>query len=272
MRTPMSGAPTARRAANSHALDKAARGGFVAKGLVYALIGLLALQVATGDSQQADQNGALAAVAEKPGGTLVLWLMVVGFVGYALWRFSEAAWGHRGEPDDKKRLAKQVISTVNGLIYLVFAWLCFATVTSSSSAGGGGRSMTAKVLEWPGGQALVLTVGLVVIGVAVALTVRGLRTDFEEDLDTGRMPSQLFTAARWLGLVGYVARGAVFGIIGALVVKAALDHQPGKATGFDVALKSLASAPFGTVLLMVVAVGLVCFGVFCVLEARYRRL
>lgn len=272
MRTPMSGAPTARQAANSHALDKAARGGFVAKGLVYALIGLLALQVAMGDSQRADQNGALAAVSEKPGGALVLWLMVVGFVGYALWRFSEAAWGHRGEPDDKKRLAKQVISTVNGLIYLAFAWLAFATVTSSSSAGGGGRSMTAKVLQWPGGQALVVAVGLVVIGVAVALTVRGLRTDFEEDLDTGRMPPHLFTAVRWLGLVGYVARGAVFGLIGALVVKAALDHQPGKATGFDVALKSLSSAPFGTVLLVVVAVGLVCFGVFCVLEARYRRL
>ena len=84
-------------------------------------------------------------MAEKPGGTLVLWLMVVGFVGYALWRFSEAAWGHRGESDDKKRLAKQVISTVNGLIYLVFAWLCFATVTSSSSRRSPGFQVTPTV-------------------------------------------------------------------------------------------------------------------------------
>ncbi len=267
-----SGRGAAHQAANSDAVNKAARVGFLAKGLVYALIGVLAVQVALGDSQQADQKGALQAVAERPGGTVVLWLMVGGFVGYALWRFSEAAWGRRDETDDRKRTAKRLGSAVNGLVYLAFAVLAFRTVTSSSSSGSESSSLTAKALEWPGGQVLVGIAGLVVIVIAGALTVRGLKTDFEKHLDTGRMGSTTFTVVRRLGQVGYVARGLVFGLVGVLVVKAALDHQPGKAEGFDVALKSLADAPFGPALLVAAGLGLVCFGAYCVAEARYRRL
>ena len=99
---------TASRAANSGAMNKAARLGFLAKGLVYALIGLLALQVAFGDNERTDQKGALQTIADKPGGSIVLWLMVIGFAAYALWRLSEAAWGRRDEMDEKKRTAKRI--------------------------------------------------------------------------------------------------------------------------------------------------------------------
>jgi hypothetical protein len=112
----------------------------------------------------------------------------------------------------------------------------------------------------------------VVIAVAVGLTVRGLRTDFKKHLDTGAMSRRTFDAVHRLGQIGYIARGAVFALVGVLVIKAALDHQPGKAAGFDVALKSLAAAPFGKGLLFAAALGLVCFGAYCVAEARYRRL
>jgi hypothetical protein len=261
----------ARQAANSEWLDRAARLGFLAKGLVYALIGVLAFQVAMGDQQRADQKGALQAIAAKPGGSVVLWLMVIGFVAYAGWRFSEAAVGRRDETDEKKRTAKRVGSALNGAIYLAFGVLAFRTVTSSSSSSSG-ADITAKVLGWPGGQAIVVIAGLVIMVVAVALAWRGLKTDFEKHLNTGRMSRTTFTAVRRLGQVGYIARGAVFFLIGALVVKAAVDHQPGKAQGFDVALRSLAGAPFGQVLLIAAALGLICFGAYCVAEARYRRL
>ena len=261
----------ARQAANSEWLDRAARLGFLAKGLVYALIGVLAFQVAMGDQQRADQKGALQAIAAKPGGSVVLWLMVLGFLAYAVWRFSEAAFGRRNETDEKKRTAKRIGSALNGAIYLSFAVLAFRTVTSSSSASSG-ADITAKVLEWPGGQAIVVIAGLVIMVVAVALAWRGLKTDFEKHLNTGGMSRTTFTAVRRLGQVGYIARGAVFFLIGALVVKAAVDHQPGKAQGFDVALRSLAGAPFGQVLLIAAALGLICFGAYCVAEARYRRL
>jgi hypothetical protein len=276
MRTSQPAAPgtahgAARQAANSGAVDKAARLGFLAKGLVYLLIGVLACQVALGDSAKADQQGALRSVADTPGGGVVLWLMVLGFLGYALWRFSEAAWGRRDEPDERKRTLKRIGSAANGLVYLAFGVLALRTVTAGSS-GGGSRSLTAKVLGWPGGEILVIVAGLVVIAVAVGLTVRGLRTDFKKHLDTGAMSRRTFDAVHRLGQIGYIARGAVFALVGVLVIKAALDHQPGKAAGFDVALKSLAAAPFGKGLLFAAALGLVCFGAYCVAEARYRRL
>lgn len=262
----------ARRAANSGAMNSAARLGFVAKGLVYGLIGLLAVQVAFGGNKRTDQKGALQTLASKPGGELVLWLMVIGFAAYALWRFSEAAWGRRDETDDKKRTLKRLGSAVNGLVYLFFGVLAFRTATGTSSSKSESSDITAKVLEWPGGQAIVFVAGLVVIGIAIALTFRGLKTDFEKHLDTGRMSRTMFTAVRRLGQVGYVGRGAVFAVVGILVCKAAMDHQPGKAQGFDVALKSLAGAPGGQVLLVLAGVALVCFGLYCWAEARYRRL
>ncbi len=261
----------ARQAANSGAMDTAARLGFLAKGLVYALIGVLAVQVAFGGSEQTDQQGALQTIADKPGGSIVLWLMVVGFAAYAAWRLSEAAWGRRDEADEKKRTAKRVGSAVNGLVYLFFGVLAYKTVTGSSSSSSS-ADVTAKVLGWPGGQALVFVAGLVVLGVAAGLTWRGLKTDFEKHLDTGRMSRTTFTAVRRLGQVGYVCRGAVFALVGILVCKAAMDHQPGKAKGFDVALKSLAGAPGGQLLLVLAGLGLVSFGAYCAAEARYRRL
>lgn len=261
----------AHQAANSGAINKAARVGFLAKGLVYVLIGLLAIQVALGESESTDQKGALKAVAEQPGGSIVLWLMVLGFVGYALWRFSEAAWGRQEETDDKKRTAKRIGSAANGAVYLLFGLLAFQTVTSSSSSGGS-ASWTAKVLEWSGGQALVVIAGLVVIAIGIGLAIRGLKTDFEKHLNTGSMSPTTFKAVRRLGQVGYVARGIVFGLVGIFIIKAALDHEPGKAAGFDFALKSVADAPFGKFLLIAAAVGLICFGAYAMAEARYRRL
>ena len=278
MTVPTAGSPkvqaqgTAHRAANSGAMNKAARLGFLAKGVVYALIGLLAVQVAFGDSERTDQKGALQTIADKPGGSIVLWLMVVGFAAYALWRLSEAAWGRRDETDEKKRTAKRVGSAINGLVYLFFGVLAFKTVTGSSSSSSTSSDVTAKVLGWPGGEVIVFVAGLVVIAIAVGLTVRGLKTDFEKHLNTGQMSRTTFTAVRRLGQIGYVCRGGVFALVGILVCKAALDHQPGKAQGFDVALKSLAGAPGGPVLLVVAGLGLICFGAYCWAEARYRRL
>jgi hypothetical protein len=261
----------ARRAANSDTLNKAARVGFVAKGLVYALIGLLAFQVASGDQERTDQTGALQKVAEQPFGTVVLWVMAAGFAAYALWRFSEAAWGARAETDEKKRAAKRIGYAANGLVYAGFGVLAARTAMGGGS-GSSQSDWTAKVLNMPGGQTLVVVAGLVVIAIAIGLTVRGLKTDFEKHLNTGQMSRQTFRAVRRLGQVGYVARGAVFALVGVFVIKAAMEHDPGKAKGFDVALKSVAAAPFGKFLLIAAAAGLVCFGAYCLAEARYRRL
>jgi hypothetical protein len=260
----------ARQAANSETLNKLARLGFVAKGVVYALIGILAFQVALGDSERTDQKGALQKVAEQPFGELVLWLMFVGFIAYALWRFSEALWGRRDETDEKKRTVKRIGSAANGAIYLALGILAMRTATGSSSSSQ--STWTAKVLDHTGGQTLVVIAGLVVIAIAIGLTWRGLQTDFEKHLKRSEMSPGTYNAVRRLGQVGYVARGIVFGLVGIFVIKAALDHEPGKARGFDQALKSVVQAPFGRGLLMACALGLICFGAYCLAEARYRRL
>jgi hypothetical protein len=261
----------ARRAATSPALDRLARVGFVAKGLVYGLVGVLAVQVAFGDSEEADQQGALQAVAQQPFGEVVLWLMVAGLAGYALWRLSQAIWGVRTEPDDAKRNVKRLIALGDGLLYGLIGVLALRTVTAGSGSGGS-QTTVAKVLDWPAGVVLVAAVGAVIAAVGLALAFHGLRTDFEENLDRGSMGRGVFTLARALGLFGHVARGLVIALVGGLVISAAVGHEPGKAEGLDAALKNLAGAPYGKPLLLAAAAGLIAYGVYCWVEARYRRL
>jgi hypothetical protein len=262
----------ARRAATSPALDRLARVGFIAKGLVYGLVGVLAVQVAFGDPEEADQQGALHAVAQQPLGGVVLWVMVAGLAGYALWRLSQAIWGVRTEPDDTKRTAKRIVALADGLIYGLIGVLALRTVTAGPGSGGSQQTAVAKVLDWPGGVALVAVVGAVVAAVGLGLAIHGLRTDFEENLDKGSMGRGVFTVSRALGLVGHAARGLVIALAGALVISAAIDHEPGKAEGLDAALKNLAGAPYGKPLLLSAAAGLIAYGAYCWIEARYRRL
>lgn len=261
----------ARRAADSDVLKKAARVGLVARGLVYVLIGLLAAQIAAGGSEQADQVGALRKVSEQPFGAAVLWLAAFGFAAYGLWRLGEGAWGRREETDDKKRTFKRIESLVSGLFYILFFFsaLRFATGGQSSNRQ---KSLTVQLLDAPGGREILIALGLIVFGVGAGLAWRGLKTDFEKHLKTGAINPRTYDVVRRLGQVGYVARGIVFGLAGVLVVKAAFEHDAEQAGGLDVALHSVAAAPYGKALLFAAAAGLACFGAYSFAEARYRRL
>jgi hypothetical protein len=263
---------SADRAAKSDTLAAVARVGLVARGVVYALIGLLAAQVALGSSARTDQQGALQKIAEQPFGRWLLAAVAVGFLAYALWRLGEGAFGRKDEQDGKKRAMKKTESFASGLFYLLFS----ATAAKMAISGGGSstkqRDLTSRVLDASGGRALFVVIGLVIIGVSLALIWRGVKTEFEELLRRGEMSPRTYAVVRRLGQVGYVARGCVFGLVGALVIKAAADHDAAQAGGLDVALKSVAGAPFGKLLLLAAAAGLACFGAYSCCEARYRRL
>ena len=262
---------TARRAARSGVLDKAPRLGLIARGLVYALVGVLAFEVAIGNNERTDQKGALEKLAEQPAGALLLWVMAIGFFAYALWQLSEAVQGHRDKRDQKKRALFRFGSAVTGLLYVGFGLLSIKVALGAASSSAQ-TSWTAKVLNHSGGQALVVVIGLIVLGVGIGMIVMGVRTDFENDLRRGEMGKATYTAVKRLGQIGFLCRGLVIALAGAFVVKAAADHEPGQARGLDVALKSVADAPFGRFLLIAVAVGLVCFGLYSFAEARYRRI
>ena len=262
-----------RRAAHSPALRWLARAGLAARGVLYLVIGWIAIQVAFGQSSnQADQTGALHLLGRNPAGEVALWLLVVGFAGMCLWRLTEAIFG-AAEPDGHKatiRLAALGRALVYG--FITFGVLKYALgVGGPKSSDQQSVDLTATAMSHPGGRAAVIIVGVAVAGGGLALAYEGARKRFLKKLNTGEMGTRTLKIVTWLGRVGDIARGAVFVTAGVFLVIADADAQPQKAKGVDSALRALARTPLGPWLLLVVAIGLVMFGAFSCCEARWRR-
>jgi hypothetical protein len=261
---------SARRAANSPAAHALARAGLLARGIIYILIGWVAILVAAGQSsREADQAGALQLLVGKPYGMISLWLLGIGFVGYALWRFSEAAYGVTGE---KNGAGPRLKSLFRGLVYAGLAYLTFQVITgANSNEAAKQQDVTASVMHHAGGRWLVGIVGLIVVVAGVALIAQGVRRRFMRYLETSRMSPRTRRVVEWLGVIGTVARGVVFALVGALVIDAAVTYSPSKAGGVDKALLTLRDQPFGVFLLGLAAAGLIVFGIYGLCEARWRR-
>ena len=244
------------------------RVGYGANGLLHVLIGLLALQVAFGKNASADQAGAFGAIASTPGGVILLWVIVVGTAALALFQLIELilvrggtreAWAER-----IKFLGKAIVYAAIGIFAATVA------MRGSAGAGDGTKSVSARLLALPGGVALLLLAGVVVAGIGIYLIVKGARQKFLADLT--RPDGRLRQVTTILGTTGYVAKGLAILIIGVFVGFAALTSDPSKAEGLDGALTSLTELPFGQVLLAAVAAGLVLFGLYCFVRARYAKL
>jgi hypothetical protein len=268
----------AQRAADSPWVDRVARAGFVARGVVYGIIGVLALQIARngGRGGQANKQGALREIAERPFGGALLAALAVGLAGYALWRLTEALWGKRDEDDERKRTVKRLGSGARALFYGAFCVTTVRFITNGpGQAQGNGeeqqQTLVARVLQWPAGQWLVAAAGVIVIGGALYIGYRGLSQKFDERLDTSQMGPVAGTTVDVLGTVGMVARSAVFALAGYLLIQAAIDADPGEAHGLDGTLKTMAHQTYGQVLLLVVAIGLLAYGLYSWAEARYRE-
>jgi Domain of Unknown Function (DUF1206) len=251
------------------------RAGMVCYGIIHILVGYLALRIAFGDqSEQADQRGALTEVGSGGGGKVVLWILAVGLFAYAGWQLLLAARSYQWVQKKSKRTRKRISAVVRAIIGVSIG-ITAVSLASGSSGGGSGdqqqKSRTAELLSLPAGRLLVGVVALVVIGVAVALVRRGVRKSFLKDLNTGDLPAG---SQRWvtrLGVAGYIAKGLVLGIVGVLLGFAALHRNAGEAGGLDAALKTVASQPFGTAALVVVALGLAAYGVYCFAAAKAHK-
>ncbi|MGH3208978.1 MAG: DUF1206 domain-containing protein [Trebonia sp.] len=261
---------SARRAAHSPAMHVLARAGLVARGVIYILIGWVAILVAVGhSSREADQAGALQLLAGKPYGLVSLWLLGTGFAGYALWRFSEAAFGVTGE---KNGAGPRLKSLARGLVYAAFAYLTFQIIAGvHSNEATKQQDVTASVMHHAGGRWLVGIVGLIIVIAGVALIAQGIRRKFMRQLETSRMTRRERRIVEWLGVIGTTARGVVFALAGVLVIDAAVTYTPSKARGVDGALLALRNQPFGEFLLLLAALGLLIFGIYGLCEARWRR-
>jgi hypothetical protein len=258
---------------HSHAFEVLSRAGFVARGLIYALVGLLAFTVAVSDEGKlTDQQGAIEMVANRRFGELVLVLLAIGLGGYAIWRLFRAALGHG--PEDTDSTLERIGGLGSGLVY---GGLCVATIkvlTGSSAEGPSSTpdKTTAGVFDWPAGRWLVGLVGIVLLGVAAYQLVKGVRQTFLDEIKTEEMSVAMQSWITFIGTIGHVARAIVFGLAGWFLVKAAYEFDANEAVGLDGALAKILGASYGPWLLGVVAAGLIAFGVYSVSEARYRRI
>ena len=272
--TPDAGAGRAQqqgeRVARSDQFEWLARAGLLARGVVFAIIGVLAVKLALGDGgKTTNQQGALKTIAAQPFGKALLILVAVGLAGYALWRLVHAAIGHGPEASDDT--TERIGGVVSGLFY---AGLCVTAVKILVGSGGGSSSpgkTTGGVLDWPGGRFLVIAAGLVIIGVGLEQGYKGAKQKFLEKSKTEEMGPRMRQTFTAVGVFGHLARMVVFALIGYFLIKAAIDFDPNKAVSLDGALTALGNASYGPVLLGIVAAGLIGFAAYSVLDARFRR-
>ncbi|MGW7265022.1 DUF1206 domain-containing protein [Streptomyces sp. NPDC054842] len=262
-----------RRAATGSATETAAKAGLAARGVIYLLVGVLALQIAFGEGhRQADRSGALEEIAAQPFGAALLWILGAGLVGMALWRLSEAVFGAVGENGRSWR--KRLMSAARCVFY---AFVAYSVLSFAAGSGGGqssdkqSRDVTARVLEMPGGQWIVGAGGVGIIGAGVWIAARAVMRKYHKHMKLGEMSRSTRRVVDISGVGGGATRGVVFAVAGAFAVRAAVAYEPDKAKGLDDTLRSFAETPVGPWLLACVAAGLVLFGVFSFAMARWRR-
>lgn len=246
----------------------AIRAGLIAYGVVHLLIGWLALQLALGDREEsASSSGAMKQLAEQPFGVVLLWLVGLGLFILVVWRIVEAIYGHEDE-DGGKLWAKRAVDLGKAVIYATIGFSAVRTATGSGSSGGT-DSTTKKVMDLPGGQWLVLLIGLGVIGYGAHHVYQAWSENFREKLSGEGESGSVGSAYVGFGKAGYTAKGVAVGVVGGLFVYAGATHKAKESGGLDQALQTVLQQPFGSWLLALIAVGFVCFGLFSFARARH---
>jgi hypothetical protein len=259
------------RARGHPALEWLAKVGTAVYGVMYVVVGWLAVQIAFGDSSgKASGSGALKEIAQQPFGKVLLWVAVGGFASLALWKAGEAVAGH-DEEDGAKLVAARAGSAAKALVFVLLAVLAFQTIIGSSGGGKSQDGYTAELMRLPFGPALVVALGLAIIAYGGFSAYKGLKDKWKKSLEPEGKSGDIGTAVTVLARTGYCSRGLAFAVIGGLFVWAGFTQDPDKSGGLDQALLKLREAPFGQILLVAVAIGLACFGAYNVAKAWYLR-
>lgn len=263
---------TGRQLANGRLMTWLARAGLAARGVMYVLVGIIAIEIAVeGSQQQADRTGAVRLVASSPLGSLLLWLLVIGFAGMTLWRLSEAIWGSNEAGGHKPGHRLACLARAVFYAAVTYGILKYALgIGQPASSDQQSQDLTAAALKHPGGQTIVAIVGVVVAAAGLHLMHKAWKRQFLKHLRLGGTSAGTRKTVTRLGQIGGIARGFVFATVGVFLIIAALDANPAQAKGIDSTLRALAHTPLGPWLLVVVALGLMTFGVYSWCEARWR--
>lgn len=256
----------------SAAFEYLSRAGFVARALIYGIIGVLALKLALGHGGKlTNQQGAMHTIAHQPFGKVLLTIVAIGLGGYSLWRLVRAAIGHGPEGSDSG--ADRIAALASGIVYGGFCALAIEILLGSGgSSSSSPKKATAGVFGWPAGTWLVGIAGAALIGVALYQAYRGLSHKFLEDSKTAEMSPSVRKWITWLGTIGHLARATVFALVGIFLIKAAVDFNPRAAVGLDGALAKIVHRSYGPYALGFVAAGLVAFALYSLSDARYRKI
>lgn len=268
----------ARDVVRSPWVEALARFGLAARGVVYTIVGFLALKAAFGTGgDTTGAGGAIQTLAEKS--RLLLALVAVGLFGYALWRIVQGALDPENKGSDPKGLATRAARIVSGAIYGGLAIAAVRLVSGSGASSGGGpgtdertQHMTAGLMSQPFGRFLVAVAGLIVIGSGIHQITRGWKEKFRRNLRLQELQPAVQRRVIQAGKAGFIARGIVFVIMGIFFLQAARHANPGEARGLGGALDTLAAQPYGPWLLGLVALGLLMYGLYSFVEARYRQI
>jgi Domain of Unknown Function (DUF1206) len=263
---------TATQMAQNSVFERFARVGYVVSGLLHLIIGYLAIRVALGSGHgTADQSGALAAVATKPGGIVALWVAVVALAVMGLWRLVETALGRSTDPKSQgasSEVLDRVKAFALAVVYFAFAYSVFGFARGAGeSTGEQDSGMSARLMQTSAGTIALIAGGLIIVAVGGYHVYKGVSRNFLGDL-IGTSSDLV----RRLGMVGYIAKGLVIAGAGVLVVVAVSRSEPNTATGLDGALKTLGAQPYGAALLIGAGLGIITYGLYSFAMARYTKM
>jgi Domain of Unknown Function (DUF1206) len=258
--------------AQNSVFERVARAGYVVSGLLHVIIGYLAIRIALGTGNgSADQSGALAALAAKPGGTIALWAAVFALVVMALWRLAETALGRSTDPKNQGTTAEILDRAKAFALAAVYFGFAYSTLGfargAGKSTGGQNAGLSARLMHTGTGTVVLIVGGVIIVAVGGYHVYKGASRNFLHDLQG--TPSDL---VRRLGLIGYIAKGLVIAAAGVLVIIAATLSEPDKATGLDGALKTLGAQPYGAILLILAGLGIITYGLYSFAMARYTKM
>jgi Domain of Unknown Function (DUF1206) len=251
-----------------------ARWGLVSKGSLYLLVGVIAADVSIGGGERLrDRGGALATLTDTWYGKLLVASLAIGLAGYAAWRFAEGVLGRPLEGGEKEGWLKRIGYFARAAWYVFLLAIALSALYGANEAGGSREEdrVTARVLEYPLGRWIVAGVGLGILGAGAFNLWRGFTARFRKNLKLRKMSEVEEKAFTVMGIVGHLARGVVFSLIGFFLVRAAWRYDPDEAIGLDGALAQILQRDYGDTLLGIVATGLIAYGLYCYVEARYRE-
>jgi hypothetical protein len=251
-----------------------ARSGYAARGIVYLIVGFFALLAAFGRGEAEGTKGALRSILSQPFGEILLGLMTLGLLFYGLWRFIQAGRDVDRHGHDAKGLIVRIGLFGSGVAYILLALYAAGLILPAWFGGGGGSGqgnggLTAAITGWTYGRWVVWAVGLIVIGVGAAHILKGVKAKFEKWLQA---PPATMNKVRPICRFGLIARGVVFLVIGGLILTAGATYDPQQSPTLDDALRAVQGWPFGGIVLGLIGIGLAAFGVYSLIEARWRRI